>query len=77
MESTRPMWPKSSFRLGDTVENEQILMELETDKAVVELPADFAGQVTEDQSQRRRLHFRWRCRVLLFEAASGSCGHYT
>lgn len=33
--------------VGDTVENEQILMELETDKAVVELQADFAGKITE------------------------------
>ena len=33
--------------VGDNVEKEQILMELETDKAVVELPADFAGTIAE------------------------------
>ena len=33
--------------VGDTVKNEQILMELETDKAVVELQADFSGKISE------------------------------
>lgn len=33
--------------VGDTVEVDQIIMELETDKAVVELPSGVAGKVTE------------------------------
>lgn len=33
--------------VGDTIEPEEILFELETDKAVVELPADFSGTIAE------------------------------
>ncbi|TMM58640.1 dihydrolipoyllysine-residue acetyltransferase [Maribacter algarum] len=32
---------------GDTIAAEQTLMEVETDKVVVEVPADFAGEITE------------------------------
>ncbi|MFS4467238.1 2-oxo acid dehydrogenase subunit E2 [Maribacter sp. 2210JD10-5] len=36
-----------SVKVGDTIATEQTLMEVETDKVVVEVPADAAGTVTE------------------------------
>ncbi len=36
-----------SVKEGDTIANGQILMELETDKAVVELPSTIAGKITK------------------------------
>jgi pyruvate dehydrogenase E2 component (dihydrolipoamide acetyltransferase) len=36
-----------SVKVGDTIEANQTVMELETDKAVVELPCSIAGQITE------------------------------
>ena len=32
---------------GDTIANDQVIMELETDKAVIEVPADSSGTITE------------------------------
>ena len=34
-------------KVGDTVEINQIMVEIETAKSLVELPSPFAGQVTE------------------------------
>lgn len=36
-----------SVKVGDTITENQGIMELETDKAVVELPCPFAGQITQ------------------------------
>ncbi len=36
-----------SVGVGDSVEVEQTLLELETDKAVVEVPSNHAGKITE------------------------------
>lgn len=39
---------------GDTVEEGQAVLEMETDKAVVEVPVDSAGTVAERKKQKKK-----------------------